>query len=145
MKENNEIVFGVLCKLFVLVLVGIVVALTTGCATAPKSAGTRSPMYVVTNYTSSVTTTGTNKVSVVNTQTQSFLKPQRRWSLMGLVFGEKDPIPTTVPSGQSVQQGEPAPNIIVVEQPYGYGYPYARVPARSWEHRRLLGVRYRIP
>ncbi len=131
-----------------LVLFVVVSILLVGCATAQKSASTRSPMYVVTNTTSSVTTTGTNVVSVVNSQTQSFLKPQRRWSVMGLVFGEKDPIPTQVPSGQSVQQGEPAPNIIVVEQPYGYGYyryPYARVPAYSGEQRRLFGRKFRIP
>lgn len=113
---------------------------------------TRAPMYVVTNTTSSVTTTGTNVTSVVNTQTQSFLKPQRRWSVMGLVFGEKDPIPTTVPSGQSVQQGYPAPQVTVVESPYGYGYPYGyggyRSPYQpvysgySSCERRLFGVRF---
>src|SRR3989344_4101288 len=115
-------------------------------------------MYTITNSTSSVTTNGTNTTSVVNTQTQSFLKPQRRWSLMGLVFGEKDPIPTTVPSGQSVQQGHSQAPVVVVQQPYGYGgypygygyaggygYPYRRVPAQSGECRQLFGVRFRVP
>lgn len=112
---------------------------------------TRVPMYVVTNSTSSVTTTGTNTTSVVNTQTQSFLKPGRRWSVMGFIFGEKDPIPTTVPSGQSIQQGYPPTPVIVVEQPtyyyggypYGYGYPYQRVPVYNQScERRLFGVRF---
>lgn len=113
-----------------------------------RTAKMRVPMYVVTNSTSSVTTTGTNVSSVVNTQTQSFLKPQRRWSVMGLIFGEKDPISTTVPSGQSIQQGYPAPQVVVVEQPaygysYGHRYPYRYAPTYNQPcERRLFGVRF---
>lgn len=114
---------------------------------APK---TRTPMYVVTNTTSSVTTTGTNVSSVVNTQTQSFLKPQRRWSVLGLLIGEKDPISTSVPSGQSVQQGYPAPQITVVESPYpynpygyGYGSPYRSMySGYGSSEKRLFGYRF---
>lgn len=109
---------------------------------------TRTPMYVVTNYTSSVTTTGTNTSSVVNTQVQTFLKPQRRWSVLGLLIGEKDPISTSVPSGQSVQQGYPAPQITVVESPYPYGYGY-RSPYQpvysgyGSSEKRLFGYRFK--
>lgn len=122
-------------------------------AQAPKTQ-TRVPMYTITNSTSSVTTTGTNVSSIVNTQTQSFLKPQRRWSVLGLLIGEKDPISTSVPSGQSVQQGYPAPQVTVVESPYLYGYPYGygyggyRSPYQpvysgyGSSERRLFGVRF---
>ena len=154
MKEVMKDFFG--CLFFVIVLF-LALVLFSGCATAPKSAGTHAPMYTITNQTSSVTTTGTNTTSVVNTQTQNFLKPQRRYSLLGLLIGEKDPIPTSVPSGQSVQEGHPQPPVVVVEQPYGYpygygyggyghsGYSYARMPARSRECRRLFGVGFRVP
>ena len=140
-----------------LVLFVVVSILFVGCATAPRSAGTHSPMYTITNRSETVTVTGTNAVKVANVSEQGFLKPRRQWSLLGLLIGEANPIPTQVPSGQSVQEGHPQPPVVVVEQPYGYpygygyggyghsGYSYARMPARSGECRQLFGVRFRVP
>ena len=124
---------------------------------SPKSqtTKTRVPMYVITNSTSSVTVTGTNTVSETHTSVQNYLPPGRR-SLLGVILGGRaNPISTTVPSGQSVQQGEPPTPVVVVQQPYGYGYggygyggygygyPYSRVPAYSQScERRLFGVRF---
>ena len=119
---------------------------------APK---TRTPMYTITNSTSSVTVSGTTTVSETHTSVQNFLPPGRR-SLLGVIlWGRANPIPTTVPSGQSVQQGQPPTPIVVVQQPYGYGYPsgygggdgygypYSRVPAYSGScERKLFGVRF---
>ena len=141
-----------------LVLFVVVSILFVGCATAPRSAGTRSPMYTVTNTsTTAKKVAGIEVSSETHTSTQNFLKPRRQSSLLGLLIGEANPIPTQVPSGQSVQEGHPQPPVVVVEQPYGYpygygyggyghsGYSYARVPARSGECRQLFGVRFRVP
>lgn len=115
---------------------------------------TRVPMYTVTNYTSSVTVTGTNTVSQTNTSVQNFLRPPRR-SLLGYILGgSAGPISTDTPSGNSVQQGYPPTPVIIVEQPAygygypygyggGYGYPYARMPVYGQScDRRLFGVRF---
>ena len=116
---------------------------------APKTK-TRTPMYTITNSTSSVTVSGTTTVSETHTSVQNFLPPGRR-SLLGVILGGRaNPIPTTMPSGQSVQQGQPPTPVVVVQQPYrygygggyGYGYPYRRMPAQSGENRRLFGVHF---
>jgi len=76
---------------------------------------------------------------------------------MGLVFGEKDPIPTDTPSARTVNQG-PYPTITVEQQAYpygyvggyyggggyGYDYPYRRVYYGEGEQcRTLFGYRFK--